>query len=77
MAMTTVLVAVAIVLVAMATVCFTTIVVIAWFVKSFFSILFRYFIFVLLVVLYIVECTQRVYQLLSPQHSEVLLAESQ
>ena len=68
--MATVFVAVAIIIVAMTAILFTTIVVVAWFVKSF-------FLFFLLVVLHIMKGTERVYQFLSPQCTEVLLADSQ
>lgn len=71
--MATVFVTVAIIIVAMTAIFFTTIVVVAWFVKSFFITYFLFFF--LLVVFHVMKGAKCVYQFLSPQCTEVFLAD--
>ena len=74
--MATAFVAVTFVVMAMTTAFFTTTVVFAWFVKSFFVVFFLFFV-VLQIILHVVEGAQCINQLLSPQHSEVFLTNGQ
>lgn len=67
--MATVFVTVAIIIVAMTAIFFTTIGVVAWFVKSFFITYFLFFF--LLVVFHVMKGAKCVYQFLSPQCTEV------
>ena len=66
--MATVFVTVAIIIVAMTAIFFTTIGVVAWFVKSFFITYFLFFF--LLVVFHVMKGAKCVYQFLSPQCTE-------